>query len=319
MSRTLDRIAKVLNQAERASTPEEAATFMAKAQQMATLASIDLAVARSHTINKETREQVVKNRQVTVNSYDRKYNRDHFMDLFLGIAEANDVQCTIGGGSYSAYATGFPSDIEVAEALFASLAIQMVTDCEKAMAGHAHEELRNEIKRIRVPIENDADRAWGEWDGSGYYDDWDGGKNPPPKTKLVPVLDEEGNPVYEKRWFTVTDGRTYRANFYAGFAHATRIRMMSARAEARIQAGFEEESSGVALVLADKKKEVDSAYDEVLDQLKQLNPRGLGSYKGGSVSEYDHRGRSDGAESARNAKYDNDGNSVGASNRKELS
>lgn len=305
MSKTLDRIAKVLNQAENASTPEEAATFMAKAQTLASLASIDLAVARAHTADKERREEVEKNRRVTVNPYNRKYNRDQFKDLYLVISAANDVRNTIS--EYVVFSTGFPSDIDVVEALFGRLSVQMVADCDAAMKAHAHEELRNEVKRVRVEIPDD-ERNWGGWDGSGWYDEDDWGKNPPPKTQF-----QEVPGVYEKRWFTVVDGRTYRANFYAGFVHSTEVRLMAARQEARIKAGAEEESSGTALVLKDKTEEVEGAYQEVL---KELNARGV--YRGAQVSQHSWRGRDDGAEAARRARYDTDVE-VGAAHRKELS
>jgi uncharacterized protein DUF2786 len=315
MSDTLDRIAKVLYQAENASTPEEADAFMKKAQRIASAASIDLAVARAHQVNKQAREEVEVDHAVQVNTHNRKTNREHFMDLFLAVAEANDLRCTISGRRTFAFVTGFPSDRAVAEALFARLAVQMVSDCEAQMKAGAHWEWRNEPKRKRVPIADD-DRDWGGWDGSGWYDYDDGGNNPPPKTQLVNVYDEEGHLVYERRQFSIVDGRAYRSNFYVGFTHATRIRLFKARQEARIRAGAEEESSGTALALLDKSKEVDSKFDEVLNRMKQLNPRGVGNYEGAQVSTYSSHGREDGAESANNARYAQD--EISSSDRKAL-
>ncbi|MEN8671851.1 TIGR04338 family metallohydrolase [Nocardioides sp.] len=122
-SSTLDRISKVLAQAERASTTEEAATFFAKAQSLATRYSIDLAVARQHVARSQQRETPI-HRRITIGQPRQAGNR-HFVRLFLAIAHVNDVRCNVATSSTSVYPYGFPSDIDVVEALYSHLAGHM--------------------------------------------------------------------------------------------------------------------------------------------------------------------------------------------------
>lgn len=321
MSRTLDRIAKVLNQAENAATPEEAEAYFEKFQFLATQAGIDLAVARAHTVGKEKRESVEVDRSIQVNPYDRKMNKDHFMDLYLAMAEANDVMCTIGGSRTFVFATGFPSDIDVTEALFGVLAMRMAQDCAAKLKAGANYEQRVEAKRVKVRIPEE-ERDWDGWDSTRdrWYDGQGGrGSNPPPKMRYEYVYDKDGNRVYAKKWFAKVPAGVYRANFYAGFIHSTRVRLMKARQEAQIKAGEDSPSSGVDLVLADKKKEVHDTFEEqVMGRLRSLNPRGVGSYGGAKQTAYDDEGRSAGAASANAVKYGDEGNDLPGTDRVAL-
>ena len=117
----LEKIAKLLNQAENAATEAEAAVFMAKAQQLATTHSVDLAHARHATKVKERTVPV----QRTIHIGDRgARGLRTLVDLYLGIAAANDITCTIAHNATKVYACGFAEDIDVSEALFASLLTQ---------------------------------------------------------------------------------------------------------------------------------------------------------------------------------------------------
>jgi hypothetical protein len=309
MSKTLDRISKVLNQAENAGTPEEAAVFMEKAQELASLAAIDLAVARSHTVNKEKREEIEKNVAVYVNSYSRRANREHFMDLFLAIAGTNDLQCTIGGSRYYAFATGFPSDIEIAKALFGQLSVQMVSDADAALKRGAHKTVRLVPKYERIKLDPD-DHYWDtDWKGRDIYR----------TTEKVRVRDENGNPVWEDQVVSKVDGRIYRANFYAGFVARTNSRLWEAKQRAEKAAGADVENSSTALVLRDKKQEVKKAFEEIEEEYKVLNHRGFSSYGGAEVSTHSVDGWQHGSDAAAKAKLDADpDNSVGATVRQEL-
>lgn len=129
--RTLERIAALLAQAENAGTEAEAATFMEKAQQLATLRGIDLARARSHTKSKETTTPVQKT--VVIGERGKK-GLSTFTNLFLEIARANDIRCNIAHNHTRVYCYGFAEDIEAAEILYASLVVQMVDACEKFLA-----------------------------------------------------------------------------------------------------------------------------------------------------------------------------------------
>lgn len=116
------KIAKLLNQAENAGTPAESEVFMAKAQELATLHSIDLAKARHATIAKQRTTPV--QRTITVGVPGTR-GLNTLVSLFSGIARANDITCDVASNSSRVYAYGFAEDIDIAEALFASLSVQM--------------------------------------------------------------------------------------------------------------------------------------------------------------------------------------------------
>lgn len=121
MSNMLERIAKLLNQAENAGTDAEAAVFMAKAQTLATTHSVDLAKARHATKAKE--RTVPVQRDIYIGKAGTKGLRT-LVDLYLGIARANDIKCTIAHNATRVYGVGFAEDLDIAEALYASLVTQ---------------------------------------------------------------------------------------------------------------------------------------------------------------------------------------------------
>ncbi len=123
----LERIAKLLNQAENAANEAEAAAFMEKAQQLATTYSVDLAKARHVTKSKE--RTLPEQRTVVIGERGTKGLRT-LVDLYLGIAAANDITCTIASTATRVYAVGFAEDLDVAEALYASLVTQMAKAAE---------------------------------------------------------------------------------------------------------------------------------------------------------------------------------------------
>lgn len=127
MSDITERVAKLLNQAENAGTEDEAAVFMAKAQALATTHSIDLARARYLTKSKQKTMPV--QRSVTTGVRKQRGLRT-LTDLFLGVAMANDIRCLISHDATVVHCYGFAEDIDMAEALFASLSIQMAVAVE---------------------------------------------------------------------------------------------------------------------------------------------------------------------------------------------
>jgi hypothetical protein len=172
--RTLERIAALLAQAENAGTEAEAATFMEKAQQLATLRGIDLARARSHTKSKESSTPIQKT--VTIGEAG-KHGLSTFTNLFLEIARANDITCNISQKHTRVYCYGFAEDIETTEILYASLVVQMVDACEKFLATG---EYKNEIIERRVYKKYDKDDwRWDYYGPKGYYE-WV--SQPTPKT-----------------------------------------------------------------------------------------------------------------------------------------
>jgi len=126
---TVEKIAALLTMAERTNNSHEADAFLKKAQQLATNASVDLAMARSRTARKELREQPII-KTVAVGEL-RKRSNKHLIELFIGLATANDVKVDIAHNSTYVIAYGMPSDIEVVEILFSSLATQMFSSAEQ--------------------------------------------------------------------------------------------------------------------------------------------------------------------------------------------
>ncbi len=123
MTTTLEKIAALLRKAE-STTPEEAEALVSKAQQLATLAAIDLATAREYVPEHERKETPTQ-KMIIIGEAGKKALAT-YVNLFLKIADANDVRCTIAYNLTYVNAYGFPSDIANCEALFASLLTQMV-------------------------------------------------------------------------------------------------------------------------------------------------------------------------------------------------
>lgn len=135
---TLARLAKLLRQAERASNEHERAAYLSKAQALATRHSVALAVARAHTAKEEGREQpVAENYRIGPRG---KRGLARYVRLLLNIAHANDIRCTISHDSTALTLHGFPSDIAVTKAMYESLLVQMVADCERHLASGARDE-----------------------------------------------------------------------------------------------------------------------------------------------------------------------------------
>lgn len=158
--RTLERIAALLNQAEGTDNPAEREAFMAKAQTLATIHSIDLARARTVTRSKENSTPI--QRTFTVGER-REHGRLVRIDLLLGITRANDLKCTISYDRTRVYAHGFEEDINAVEALYASLVVQMADESEKFLATDAWR--KDEVYRLKRVKDEDG-YSYQKW---GYY------------------------------------------------------------------------------------------------------------------------------------------------------
>lgn len=132
----LARIAALLRQAENTDNEHEAEAFMAAAQRLATTTSIDLAVARAHSVTR-TAAQAPVQRTVTIGDAGTRGLRT-FVQLFVVIALANDVKCDVASNSTFVYAYGFAEDIDATHALYASLVVQMVKASDGYIASGAH-------------------------------------------------------------------------------------------------------------------------------------------------------------------------------------
>lgn len=253
MTSMIEKVAALLALAENNDNEHEAELAMQQAQRLATMHAVDLAVARQHTAKKEKREEI-EARVVQIGHHGDRGNKTR-IDLFLTIAGENDVRCTIAGNHTAVYPMGFPSDLDVVEAMFNSLAVQMTA------AGNAYlksGEYKKELVERRV-----AKRRTDEWGDSWTDYVW------------------ETKPL---------DGRTARANFNKGFIRKIWHRLSDARQEAvkaaeEINLTVDDEETGEvqettgALVLASKSVAVQDAH---ADRCRVGKVRS--SYRGASTS-----------------------------------
>jgi hypothetical protein len=120
----LAKIGALLRKAESTDSEPEAQALTAKAQQLASLHAIDLAVARHYLPAGERREQPIV-REIRLGERGTK-GLSTLVELFSQIGLANDVRLTIAHNSTFVYAHGFPSDIDTVETLYSSLVVQQV-------------------------------------------------------------------------------------------------------------------------------------------------------------------------------------------------
>lgn len=336
------KVAKILNQAERAEegSPERDA-FMEKAMQLSQAYAIDLAVARAHQAKSEKREEPERRTFQVGEQRDRMKNKNaHFVDLMLAICAANDIEVTISYSNVYVHGWGMPSDLDMAERLFAILSVQMVQEADAGLKRGDHGELRM-VQKTRLEEIPEDERAWGEHDGSNnytqrsYYDERDEfligdekngfkrrreverGYNysrfeveyvnsyPPPKTRKVPVFEADGiTPVMEERIVPVTPAVVWRANFYQGFIMRTRMRLAEARKQALQDAGVDmaDEGDSKALALRDKRKDVREAFEEAERYVLSTGR----TYGGAQVNSYSHVGHSAGDAAGQRARLGNE-------------
>ncbi len=141
----LTKVGKLLRHAEGASTEAERDAFFTKAQELATTHSIELAVARA-AHDREAADRVPTFEQLRLGHRGQQSNV-RCIDLMLAIARANDLRCSIQGDNTGVTLYGFPSDIEVAKALYVSLAVQMVTDGDAYIRSGAHRPVHGRTAR----------------------------------------------------------------------------------------------------------------------------------------------------------------------------
>jgi hypothetical protein len=137
--RLVDKVGKLLAQAEGTDNEHEAAAFVERAQQLATAYAVDLERARARQAARHARggqEPLVQER-VDVGARGKRGNR-HRVLLYSVVARVNDVMVNVAHDS--TYVLGFDhrADLEVVERLWASLAVQMTAASQRRLDAGEH-------------------------------------------------------------------------------------------------------------------------------------------------------------------------------------
>jgi hypothetical protein len=141
VDRLVDRVGKLLAQAEGTDNEHEAAAFVERAQQLATEHAVDLELARARQRERRHRgggEPLVQER-LEVGQRGRRGNR-HRVQLFAVVAAANDVLVNVAHDSTYVLGFGHRTDLEVVERLWSSLAVQMTAAAQRRMDRGEHRE-----------------------------------------------------------------------------------------------------------------------------------------------------------------------------------
>ncbi|MCW2777222.1 MAG: hypothetical protein JWN17_947 [Frankiales bacterium] len=137
--RLVDRVGKLLAQAEGTDNEHEAAAFVERAQQLATAYAVDLERARSRQRERHARgtQEPLVQEQVEVGPKGRRGNR-HRVLLYSVVARVNDVMVNVAHDSSYVLGFGHRSDLEVVERLWASLAVQMTVSAQRRLDAGEH-------------------------------------------------------------------------------------------------------------------------------------------------------------------------------------
>jgi hypothetical protein len=137
--RLVDKVGKLLAQAEGTTNEHEAAAFVERAQALATAHAVDLELARVRQRERHRRgggEPLVQER-IEVGARGRRGNR-HRVLLYAVVAKPNDVLVNVAHDSTYVIGFGHRADLDVAERLWASLAVQMTSAAQRRLDGGEH-------------------------------------------------------------------------------------------------------------------------------------------------------------------------------------
>ena len=115
VGKTMDKLSKLLNQAENAATQAEADAFFERAQEWASLHAITLEQARAHTAASQRREEPT-HEQVVIGA-PRQHVNGHLCMLASAIGQANGLRTNLASNNTFVLWFGLPSDIEKATML----------------------------------------------------------------------------------------------------------------------------------------------------------------------------------------------------------
>lgn len=124
---SLQRISALLAKAERTDNAAEAEAYLAKAQALATAASIDLTFARAAQPGPRSQPET---RTFTIGERGKRANK-HFVALFVAIAHNNDAHVDVASDSTFVIAYGMSSDLDVAERMFMSISVHMMRSSQE--------------------------------------------------------------------------------------------------------------------------------------------------------------------------------------------
>ena len=141
-ARLLDKIGKLLAQAEGTDNEHEADAFVTRAQELATTYAIDLELARARQTNRRLKqaEEAFEQRRLLIGVRGKRGNRQLGL-LYLLVAEANDVMVNVATDSTFVLGFGYPADLDVVEQLWASLATQMASAAARRLRAGEHREV----------------------------------------------------------------------------------------------------------------------------------------------------------------------------------
>lgn len=137
--RVLDKIGKLLAQAEGTDNEHEADAFVTRAQELATSYAVDLELARSRQAARRLKgtEEQFEQRRLLIGERGKRGNRQ-LVVLYLVVAQANDVLVNVATDSTFVLGFGYPADLDVVEQLWASLATQMATAAARRLRAGEH-------------------------------------------------------------------------------------------------------------------------------------------------------------------------------------
>lgn len=132
--RLLDKIGKLLAQAEGTDNEHEAEAFVTRAQELATAYAVDLELARARQQARRLAgvEETFEQRKVVIGDKGKRGNKQ-LVFLYLGIAQVNDVMVNVATDSTFVLGFGYPADLDVVEQLWASLATQMASAASRRL------------------------------------------------------------------------------------------------------------------------------------------------------------------------------------------
>jgi hypothetical protein len=137
--RVLDKIGKLLAQAEGTDNEHEADAFVTRAQELATTYAVDLELARARQAARRLKDadDAFEQRRLVIGERGKRGNRQ-LVVLYLVVAQANDVLVNVATDSTFVLGFGYPADLDVVEQLWASLATQMASAAARRLRAGEH-------------------------------------------------------------------------------------------------------------------------------------------------------------------------------------